>query len=68
MVVTNMRIFIFSDNIFSVFVRLFKVNVAKVRILLTYFSMPILCFLVRLVKFFGVKDDLLSISSVIDVA
>lgn len=34
-----MRIFIFFSNIFSAFVRLFKANVGKVRILLTYFPM-----------------------------
>ncbi len=39
-----MRIFIFFSNIFSIFVRLFKANVGKVRILLTYFPMLLLCF------------------------
>lgn len=60
MVVTNMRIFIFSGNIFSAFVRLFKANVGKVRILLTYFPMLLLCFSVRIVNLRVVKCDLLS--------
>ena len=45
-----MRIFIFFSNIFSIFVRLFKANVGKVRILLTYFPMLLLCFSARIVK------------------
>ena len=60
MVVTNMRIFIFSDNIFCPFVLLFKENVGKVRILLTYFPMLLLCFSARIVKLRVVKCDLLS--------
>ena len=55
-----MRIFIFFSNIFSVFVRLFKANVGKVRILLTYFQMLLLCFPARIVKLRVVKCDLLS--------
>ena len=55
-----MRIFIFSGNIFSAFVRLFKANVGKVRILLTYFPMLLLCFSVRIVNLRVVKCDLLS--------
>ena len=55
-----MRIFIFFSNIFSIFVRLFKVNVGKVRILLTYFPMLLLCFSVRIVKLRVVKCELLS--------
>ena len=60
MVVTNMRIFIFSGNIFCAFVRLFKANVGKVRILLTYFLMLLLCFSARIVKLRVMKCDLLS--------
>lgn len=63
-----MRIFIFFSNIFSAFIRLFKANVGKVRILLTYFSMLLLCFSVRIVKLCVLKDELLSTSSVIDDA
>ena len=63
-----MRIFIFFSNIFSVFVRLFKANVGKVRILLTYFSMLLLCFYARIVKLHVVKYMLLSTFSVIDYA
>lgn len=55
-----MRIFIFFSNIFSAFVRLFKVNVGKVRILLTYFPMLLLCFSARIVKLRVVKCELLS--------
>ena len=61
-----MRIFIFFSNIFSVFVRLFKANVGKVRILLTYFPMLLLYFSARIVKLCVLKDELLSTSSVID--
>jgi len=61
-----MRIFIFFSNIFSVFVRLFKANVGKVRILLTYFPMLLLYFSARIVKLYVLKDELLSASSVID--
>lgn len=56
-----MRIFIFFSNIFSAFVRLFEANVGKVRILLTYFPMPLLCFSARIVKLHVVKYVLLSI-------
>ena len=63
-----MRIFIFFSNIFSVFVRLFKANVGKVRILLTYFSMFLRYFSARIVKLFVVKCVLLSTFSVIDYA
>lgn len=63
-----MRIFIFFSNIFSIFVRLFKVNVGKVRILLTYFPMLLLCFSALIVKLFVVKCVLLSTFSVIDGA
>lgn len=63
-----MRIFIFFSNIFSAFVRLFEANVGKVRILLTYFPMPLLCFSARIVKFHVVKCVLLSTFSVIDYA
>ena len=63
-----MRIFIFFSNIFSIFVRLFKENVGKVRILLTYFPMLLLCFSVRIVKLFVMKCVLLSTFSVIDYA
>ncbi len=63
-----MRIFIFFSNIFSVFVRLFKANVGKVRILLTYFPMLLLYFSARIVKLCVLKDELLSTSSVIDDA
>lgn len=63
-----MRIFIFFSNIFSAFIRLFKANVGKVRILLTYFPMLLFCFSVRIVKLRVVKCDLLSISLVIDGA
>lgn len=63
-----MRIFIFFSNIFSAFVRLFKVNVGKVRILLTYFPMLLLCFSARIVKLCVLKDELLYTSSVIDGA
>lgn len=63
-----MRIFIFFSNIFSIFVRLFKANVGKVRILLTYFPMPLLYFSARIVKLCVLKDELLSTSSLIDDA
>ena len=63
-----MRIFIFFSNIFSVFVRLFKANVGKVRILLTYFSMLLRYFSARIVKLYSVKYVLLSTFSVIDGA
>ena len=63
-----MRIFIFFSNIFSIFVRLFKVNVGKVRILLTYFPMLLLCFSARIVRLFVAKCVLLSTFSVIDGA
>ena len=63
-----MRIFIFFSNIFSVFVRLFKANVGKVRILLTYFPMLLLYFSARIVKLCVLKDELLSTSSVVDDA
>lgn len=63
-----MRIFIFFSNIFSIFVRLFKANVGKVRILLTYFPMLLLCFSARIVRLFVVKYVLLSTFSVIDYA
>ena len=63
-----MHIFIFFSNIFSVFVRLFKANVGKVRILLTYFPMLPLYFSARIVKLCVLKDELLSTSSVIDDA
>ena len=63
-----MRIFIFFSNIFSAFVRLFEANVGKVRILLTYFPMLLLCFSVRIVKLFVMKCVLLSTFSVIDYA
>ena len=63
-----MRIFIFFSNIFSVFVRLFKANVGKVRILLTYFSMLLRYFSARIVKLYAVKYVLLSTFSVIDGA
>lgn len=63
-----MRIFIFFSNIFSAFVRLFKANVGKVRILLTYFPMLLLYFSARIVKLCVLKDELLSTSSVIDDA
>ena len=63
-----MHIFIFFSNIFSVFVRLFKANVGKVRILLTYFPMLPLYFSARIVKLGVLKDELLYTSSVIDDA
>ena len=63
-----MRIFIFFSNIFSVFVRLFKANVGKVRILLTYFSMLLRYFSARIVKLYVVIYVLLSTFSVIDYA
>lgn len=63
-----MHIFIFFSNIFSVFVRLFKANVGKVRILLTYFSMLLRYFSARIVKLYVVKYVLLSTFSVIDYA
>ena len=63
-----MHIFIFFSNIFSVFVRLFKANVGKVRILLTYFSMLLCYFSARIVKLYIVKYVLLSTFSVIDYA
>ena len=55
-----MRIFIFFSNIFSIFVRLFKANVGKVRILLTYFPMFLRYFSARIVKLCVVKYVLLS--------
>lgn len=55
-----MRIFIFFSNIFSAFIRLFKANVGKMRILLTYFPMLLLCFSTRIVKLRVVKCELLS--------
>ena len=63
-----MHIFIFFSNIFSVFVRLFKANVGKVRILLTYFLMLLCYFSARIVKLYVVKYVLLSTFSVIDYA
>ena len=55
-----MHIFIFFSNIFSAFIRLFKANVGKMRILLTYFPMLLLCFSARIVKLRVVKCELLS--------
>jgi hypothetical protein len=63
-----MRIFIFFSNIFSAFVRLFKANVGKVRILLTYFPMLLRYFSARIVRLYAVKYVLLSTFSVIDYA
>ncbi len=63
-----MRIFIFFSNIFSAFVRLFKANVGKVRILLTYFPMLRFYFSARIVKLFVIKCVLLYTFPVIDYA